>query len=167
MNAQLHHIRFLLTVSGGCLALVLVALLLIQRTEKASPVGKYLLVDERGNLISSMFEGIQPLPADAVALKSPRKCDSDTAAESLLTRVKNIFILESVHAQVNCQMTACYGHYFLNEYYDCPPACEGPLYASAYSDGEAPYYNGYHQDGFNGCPLSACSFCRTVVCSNP
>ncbi len=167
MNLRLHLHPVMLTVVGACLVIALPALRLTWSSEKNSPIGEYRLIDERGNSIASMFEGLPHLPADTVALKATRRCDSDPVTGSLITSVKNIFTLKSVHAQVNCQVTGCAGHYFLNEYYDCPPACEGPLYPSAYSDPEGPYENGYHQDGMNGCPLSACAFCRTVVCSNP
>lgn len=163
MRPQLHVKTLLLTVVGTCLALTL-----LHTTEPKNvfPVGKYVLMDENGNSITSIFKGLPHLPADAIALKSTPKCDSDSAKESLLTRVKNIFTLESVHAQ-SCQTGGCYGHYFLTDYLDCPPACEGPLYPNAYSDGTGHYSTGYHQDGLTGCPLSACAFCRTVTCSNP
>jgi len=126
-----------------------------------SRVRSYPITDRNGNTLESLFVGVAKATPFIQTL-TPKPCQS--AEPTLLGRLANMLSLTPVHALVNCQVTGCSGHYFANELYDCPPACEGPRYAQAYSDPMGQYDFGYKQDGTNGCPLSACAFCKTPTC---
>lgn len=123
----------------------------------------YPILDRNGAALRSLFDGVVATTPFKYVRPSP-SCQAEKP--DFFSRIRNILTPASVYAQVSCQVTGCYGHYFVNELFECAPACEGPLYAQAYSDPMGSYDFGYRQDGSNGCPLSACAFCKTPACSH-
>lgn len=97
-------------------------------------------------------------------LKSLRRCAN--ADSSVLSRLWSYFSA-TTNAQSWCQPLGCTGHYMVNQYPECAPACNRPYLDWFSSDGTSNCYTcGYKQVMAYGCG-SNCSDCNEESCDNP
>lgn len=123
------------------------------------------IVDQHGNLVASLFS--QPFLKVAPpgvprlgVLTASQKCRDDRNWKSLLGR---IFSLRTVHAQ-NCQVTGCFGSYWVQESVDCFPGCIFSFNVLYTDPNVSPPTRGRHFNGAERCRIGGCNLCDEVVC---
>lgn len=124
-----------------------------------------IVTDSSGRRLSSVFEGIRP-GVGKMVLERWVGPSCKGLGNSLARRVPELLdgLFGGVVYAQTCSPTPCTGHYFMDEWHECPPACFG-WWNSPYS-GEGNWDTGYQYTGGIDC-LFACSTCALRSCYNP
>ncbi len=142
---------------------IVVSYLLVLAPSAQGAIGRPIIVDQQGRRLSSIYYAVprSNVPKATAKQQTPTLCSGDKTS-SLLEKFFSLFTLPVVKAQ-SCSQTPCGGHYFYQDYEDCPPACVY-LYGVVYADSSVGnYYKGYRNENFTDC-LSPCQICAIRTC---